>query len=411
MPKRCRLGTTACGEGDSHPDVGDVPWRGRGSVNYWLLILAIVLLIVIFGAPIIYRTLDRGRNAGGLEADSPAQQAISHNQRGKISEKILKKPRPAEDTAETVGPAVAPPVEDREPPSSEEEDKGSAGESVPQPPAAQNEASVPKKEPGGEALEKQPAETDAAPVDASGDEAADASVSQTVSSKRPEAAPSSANEPQPAGESKAPAPEEAAEKAATAAAPSPDIREVIVEMGNVRDAPSIEAEVKFRIKRGDTVRVTKQQGNWCAIELDDGRSGWAHHTLLSRSEGPHENKGAPREESPLKEIRAIRPILTKADETGIIFELNGYYPPKTRVLDGDHPRLVCDFPNTRINGNIPRKMELTNGFIERIRIGIHEEPHPKVRVVMDFKPGRDYTVEQLFYKKENYYTLMVKPRK
>jgi hypothetical protein len=56
-------------------------------------------------------------------------------------------------------------------------------------------------------------------------------------------------------------------------------------------------------------------------------------------------------------------------------------------------------------------MELTNGFIERIRIGIHEEPHPKVRVVMDFKPGRDYTVEQLFYKKENYYTLMVKPRK
>ncbi|MDZ7695623.1 MAG: AMIN domain-containing protein [Deltaproteobacteria bacterium] len=112
----------------------------------------------------------------------------------------------------------------------------------------------------------------------------------------------------------------------------------------------------------------------------------------------------------MKEIRAIRPVITKDGRTGVIFELNGYYPPETQVLDGGQPRLVCDFPSARISGNIPRNRELENGYIERIRIGIHGEPQPKVRVVMDFKPGADYAVEQLFYKKENYYTLMVKPR-
>ncbi len=418
--------TSADGDGVARgPALTVSPWMG-GGVNYWLLIVAIVLLIVIFGTPIVHRMLDKGMTGEGPGAGSPAQEAISRDQRGKISEKIVKESAPVAQSTEAVPPSETTLPESPEAPITEKVDQEMGGAPGPEDAASHagtdetrrdaSEAAVirPEPEPDGVAQKKSSDEavgtTDAATEAPSRKKAPEAPAPEAKPLETPEDTPTTTDQSILPDKGEASRPKVAVETGARDDAAPPDIREVIVEMGNVRDGPSIEADVKFRIQRGETVTVIEQQGNWCAIELADGRSGWAHHTLLSRTNRAAEKKEPADGTGVRREIRAIRPVITKGGHTGVIFELNGYYPPETRVLDGGHPRLVCDFLNTRISGKIPRSQEVENGYIERIRIGIHDEPKPKVRVVMDFTPGADYTVEQLFYKKENYYTLMVKPR-
>ena len=55
---------------------------------------------------------------------------------------------------------------------------------------------------------------------------------------------------------------------------------VMAKMGNVREGPSVKEKVVFTVVRGNTVQVTDRKGNWCAVLLDDGRSGWAHRSLF-----------------------------------------------------------------------------------------------------------------------------------
>ena len=89
------------------------------------------------------------------------------------------------------------------------------------------------------------------------------------------------------------------------------------------------------------------------------------------------------------------------NEERITFKLNGTYIPKIFAIKGEKPRVVFDFPDTkpaRVLNNIIN----TNGkFIKRIRIGIHEEPHPKTRVVFDLLPDKKIDFKQDFDRKKN----------
>lgn len=363
-----------------------------GSVNYWLLIAAVVLLTGIFSAPMVVRFFNAGQQGCGAPPESPAQEAISHQGSDRVSEKIPQKP--PSPPSSSVAPASETAVEPSpEPPDLEPAAKASGLQPYPPAPTAQ-ETDTPR---GGDTAA--PASTTAeVTTEPAPPEVA---VSQETTAP-PETEVSEPSAPLHSEEKPAPRPPETAAEPETETA---RIRYVRVQAGNVRAGPSLDADVKFRIRKGDTVTVTDQQDKWYTIELEDGRTGWAHQSLFTRTP-----PSKPQKKKRFKEILAIRPILTADNRTGVIFELNGYHPPETQVLDGDHPRLVCDFPDTRLNCDVPLRRELKKGHIERIRIGIHDGPQSKVRVVMDFKPGQDYTIEQLFYKKENYYALMVKAR-
>ncbi|MDZ7695624.1 MAG: SH3 domain-containing protein [Deltaproteobacteria bacterium] len=264
-----------------------------------MLIAAIVLLIVIFGAPIAYRMLDEGRRGEGPGAGSPAQEAISHDRRGKISEKIVKESTPAGASTEAVSPAETSPLERSETPTTEKVDQETGAASGPQDMASLAGADVARRdssEPAeikptpessdGVDREKSPDEAagtaDAAAEEPSGEKTSETHVLEAKPPEAPDDTPSTTDESGPVDKNGASQPEAVVETVVKGDPVPPDNREVIVEMGNVRDGPSIEAEVKFRIKRGDTLTVLEQHGNWYAIELQDGRSGWAHNTLFSR---------------------------------------------------------------------------------------------------------------------------------
>ncbi len=193
---------------------------------------------------------------------------------------------------------------------------------------------------------------------------------------------------------------------------------VQVDVGNIRRKPTLKSKVLFQMRRGGEVTATRQRGEWYAVKLKDGRSGWGHHSLFSESPPPQDlqkkdtlkegpKKGAGSETPTI--IKAIRSIPSSTDTTRIIFELNGFFIPQTSVIEGQQPRIVCDFLNARVDDNIAPITAISDNNIRNIRIGVHENPR-KVRVVIDLADTRNYTVEQIFFKRENYFSLVIKPK-
>ncbi len=192
---------------------------------------------------------------------------------------------------------------------------------------------------------------------------------------------------------------------------------VMVLKGNVRKGPSVKEAVLFRIERDQTLQMVEQKGNWYAIRLDDGRSGWAHRSLFKApsvstsgklsAKLPGSASASPGKRGKDGLIKGIRTVVTDPDHAQIIFELNGYYPPEIMVIEGETPRVVCDFFSVRLARGVKKTIPVKTDVVKRIRVGVHKEPKPKIRVVLDLNAGQNYAVEQFFFEKENYYALMI----
>jgi hypothetical protein len=108
-----------------------------------------------------------------------------------------------------------------------------------------------------------------------------------------------------------------------------------------------------------------------------------------------------------KEIKEIRFEITAEGKEKVLFVLNGFFPPDTFVLEGERPRTVCDFYDTLLGEGIGRCIEVNGRFIQQIRSGVYGGEKPKVRIVLDLIPNKNYDIEQTFLKKEHLYTLVV----
>ena len=178
--------------------------------------------------------------------------------------------------------------------------------------------------------------------------------------------------------------------------------------GNVRRGPSLKDAVLFQISRGDKLQVIDQKGDWYAVRIDDDHSGWVHRVLFETSSVTPKKAASTIAKSDEKGvIQSIRTVVTDPKHSQIIFELNGYYPPEIEVIEGEAPRIVCDFFSVRLAQGVKKTFSVTNDVVKGIRVGVHKAPKPKIRVVLDLNPGHNYEVEQFFFEKENYYTLKI----
>ena len=95
----------------------------------------------------------------------------------------------------------------------------------------------------------------------------------------------------------------------------------------------------------------------------------------------------------------------------VIISGTGISPPHIFALEGESPRVVCDFKGTELAHGVGRAI-ITNGrLIRKIRTGLSKDDGGKVRVVLDLSPEGSYEVEQTFYKTKHTYELIIKPDK
>lgn len=109
-----------------------------------------------------------------------------------------------------------------------------------------------------------------------------------------------------------------------------------------------------------------------------------------------------------KELIEIRVELAEGGPEKVFFLVNGFYPPRYLALEGDSPRIACDFFGARLGKGVGRCIEVNGRLIQQIRTAVHGGKEPKVRVVLDLVPGKSYDVEQIFYQKDNLYVITVK---
>jgi hypothetical protein len=90
----------------------------------------------------------------------------------------------------------------------------------------------------------------------------------------------------------------------------------------------------------------------------------------------------------------------------VLFRLNDFHPPTVSAIEKDPPRIFCDFMAMNLGPNVQETILAKSKYIERIRTAKHRNPD-KVRVILELSPGRDYDLQQIFYRKDNLFVLVV----
>ncbi|CAK8715897.1 AMIN domain-containing protein [Candidatus Electrothrix laxa] len=90
----------------------------------------------------------------------------------------------------------------------------------------------------------------------------------------------------------------------------------------------------------------------------------------------------------------------------VLFKLNEFHPPIVFGIEEGTPRVVCDFKNTAVAKDIPESLKTAGKYIQKIRIGNNKREH-KVRVVLDLVPNYSYDLQQVFFKEENLFVIII----
>ncbi len=90
----------------------------------------------------------------------------------------------------------------------------------------------------------------------------------------------------------------------------------------------------------------------------------------------------------------------------VLFHLNDFFPPTVSAIEKNNPRVLCDFQNMRLSGDVQKAIAAGGKYVENIRTAYHADKD-KVRVVLDLSPDRDYDLQQIFFKNDNLFVLII----
>ncbi len=90
----------------------------------------------------------------------------------------------------------------------------------------------------------------------------------------------------------------------------------------------------------------------------------------------------------------------------IRFQLTNFHPPTVFGIEEGLPRVVCDFKNTKAGPSLKNIIKANGRYVKTIRIGRHKNPD-KIRVVIDLEANNNYDLQQVFFKEDNLFVIIV----
>ena len=90
----------------------------------------------------------------------------------------------------------------------------------------------------------------------------------------------------------------------------------------------------------------------------------------------------------------------------VLFKLNEFHPPEVHGVEQGVPRVICDFKDTRLADSAQSLIKTDGKHVKVIRVSKTRNPE-KVRVVLDLVPNRSYDLQQLFFKEDNLFVIIV----
>ena len=188
-----------------------------------------------------------------------------------------------------------------------------------------------------------------------------------------------------------PAPKETATIAAKPEAPStpPPVIDAAKEDKTATTAPAV-ADAKQEEKKADKTAKTPPPAE--ASKAD------------AKAEKATSETPAKGEEGPQLEYVKFDPNSPKGEM--VLFKLNGFHPPAVHGVEEGIPRVVCDFNNTKLLDSGNNTIKANGKFVKMIRTSKTKKPE-KVRVVIDLEPNRSYDLQQVFFKDDNLFVIIV----
>ncbi len=90
----------------------------------------------------------------------------------------------------------------------------------------------------------------------------------------------------------------------------------------------------------------------------------------------------------------------------VMFRLNKFHPPVVFGLEENKPRVVCDFQDTVPGERLADHVDVDGKFVRSIRVDKNTAEH-KIRVVLDLTPNKSYDLQQVFFKNDNLFVLII----
>lgn len=97
---------------------------------------------------------------------------------------------------------------------------------------------------------------------------------------------------------------------------------------------------------------------------------------------------------------------TSAKGEMVLFKLNGFYPPTVIGIEKGEPRVVCDFPNTLLDEHVKEVVQCNGKYVESVRVTKQTKPN-KIRAVLSLSPRKNYDLQQVFFKEDNLFVIIV----
>ncbi len=138
---------------------------------------------------------------------------------------------------------------------------------------------------------------------------------------------------------------------------------------------------------------------------------------VTRAQGtqPPLPRQAPPNDSPSQAAPSEHPVLEKISYENspgkgelVMFKLNGFHPPKVHGVEEGLPRAVCDFERATLGKDVKNQLDIKGKYVRTVRVGKHLKP-PKIRVVVDLEPNNNYDLQQVFFKEDNLFVIIVNP--
>jgi hypothetical protein len=109
--------------------------------------------------------------------------------------------------------------------------------------------------------------------------------------------------------------------------------------------------------------------------------------------------------SPFKQIKTIHRILFILDEERVVFTLNDRFPPEISSVQGEKPKILCDFSGIHPQNAVAEYIKGQGKFIRHIAV---QYSGVRTRVVVELFPEYHYDIHQVFVDKYFQYALMVR---
>ena len=90
----------------------------------------------------------------------------------------------------------------------------------------------------------------------------------------------------------------------------------------------------------------------------------------------------------------------------VLFKLNDFHPPVIHGVEEGVPRVICDFNSTQIADSVKNLIKADGKYVKIIRVTKHKKPE-RIRVVLDLEPNRSYDLQQVFFKEDNLFVIIV----